>query len=300
MRLREGEPRVPYAKSEALVTTAWLAEHLDDPDLRVVDGTFVMPQSGRDAGAEYADRHIPGAVFFDIDAVADRSSPLPHMMPDAAGFAAAAGALGIGNRHRVVVYDTHGLMSAARVWWMFRTFGHGAVSVLDGGLAKWLAEGRPVTNAPTVPQPQTYEPKHRPELVWAVERVRQNIADGAVQLVDARAAGRFDGSAEETWPGRRRGHIPGSLNLPYTDLLDPETMTVLPSDQLAARFRAAGVAPDRPAAATCGSGVTACVLALGLYLLGRDAVPVYDGSWAEWGLPGDLPAELGPPQLRTA
>ncbi|MBI1209165.1 MAG: 3-mercaptopyruvate sulfurtransferase [Azospirillum sp.] len=279
----------------ALVCSEWLKVHLAQPDLRLIDGTYLMPGSGRDAHAEYAAWHIPGAVFFDIDEISDKTSSLPHMLPDAGTFAAKVGALGIGNDSRVVIYDSHGMMSAARVWWMFRAFGHRAVAVLDGGLPKWRAEGHPVTAEPTIPRPVSFSASLNPALYRSATAVLANITSRAEQLVDARAAGRFDGSVEDPWPGRRRGHVPGSLNLPYTDLLDPASKTFLPADQLAARIAAAGIDRSRPVIASCGSGVTACVVALALELAGTAApVAVYDGSWAEWGLPDPgRPVESG-------
>jgi len=282
-----------YARPEALVSTEWLARHLDDPAIRIVDGTYFMPAMKRDAPAEFAARHIPGAVHFDIDRIAAEGTELPHMLPTPERFAEAVGALGIGNRHRIVVYDQFGLMTAARVWWMFRVFGHDAVAVLDGGLPKWLAEGRPVASGPAEPAPERFAVGFRPALVRSADQVEANIGMQAEQLVDARAAGRFTGTDPEVWPGRRSGHVPGSRNVPFTDLLEGDGR-MRPADALARRFGEAGIAGGRPLVASCGSGVTACVVALGLHLLGRDDVAVYDGSWAEWGLPGPRPVATGP------
>jgi thiosulfate/3-mercaptopyruvate sulfurtransferase len=280
-------------KIDGLVSTAWLAAHLGADDLKLLDGTWYLPMQQRDARAEYRERHIPGAVFFDLDAVADTASDLPHMLPAAEAFAAAVGALGIGNEDRVVVYDNNPMMSAPRVWWTFRAFGHAQVAVLDGGLPKWLSEGRPVEAGEAQTQPKRYSARLRPEMVRNREQMRENLTSRREHVIDARAAGRFTGAEPDLWPGRRRGHIPGSANLPYTELLEPASKTFLPRDRLAERFAAAGVQPGRPIATTCGSGVTASVLALGLHLTGRDDVAVYDGSWAEWGQPGDTPVETG-------
>jgi len=275
--------------SDALVTTAWLADHLDDPDLRVIDATWYMPNVGRTGRQDYVQRHIPGAVFWDIDAIADQTSKLPHMLPRAQRFGQLVGQLGIGNDTRVVAYDATGVSSAAaRAWWMLRAFGHDKVSVLDGGLPKWLAENRPVTDAETALQPKTFNARFRPELVRALEQVRANIKDGKDQVLDARSAGRFAGTEAEPRPGLRSGHIPGSRNLPHTELWDPKTKTMLPPAQLARKFAAAGIDTKKPVVTSCGSGVTACVLALGLYQLGANAA-VYDGSWTEWGGRSDTP-----------
>jgi len=275
---------------EAIVTTEWLAKHLSDPDLRVVDGTWHMPHLKREPRAEFEAAHVPGAVFFDIDATADRTTTLPHMLPTAEQFGAAVGALGIGNGDRVVVYDVRGVVSAARVWWTFRAFGHDAIAVLDGGLRAWRAEGRPVESGPGRPTPRPFTARRRPELVRDVEAMRANIGTRAAQVLDARSAGRFAGTEPEPRAGLRGGHIPGSLNLPYETLYRPDG-TLKPPDELRAAVTAAGIDLGRPVVTTCGSGVTASVLALALYLIGRHDVAVYDGSWSEWGSRSDTPVE---------
>ena len=282
-----------YAKPDALVSTEWLARHLADKDLRVVDGTYIIPPTTRDARREYEERHIPGAVFFDIDEICDKSNPLPHMLPRPEAFSSAARKLGLGDKSRIVVYDTHGMVSAARVWWMFRAFGHKSVAVLDGGLPKWIKEDRQVVGTPSVPATQHFTARFNGGLVRDLAQIKANLAKRAEQVVDARGAGRFKGTDPEPRAGLRGGHMPGALNVPYTDLLEPGDKTFLPADGLAARFRQAGVDMKRPIVTSCGSGVTACVLALGFYLLGRDDAAVYDGSWTEWGGRKDTPVETG-------
>jgi thiosulfate/3-mercaptopyruvate sulfurtransferase len=279
------------APADALVSTAWLAEHLDAPDIRVVDATWFFPATGKKGRDEYDAGHIPGAVHFDIDEIKDELSPLPHMAPDPAKFASKVRRLGIGNGNKVVVYDrAAGSSAAARVWWSFRLFGHEDVALLDGGFVKWLAEHRPVEDLPPMPRDRHFLPRMNQTLVRNKAQLLANIESGRELVLDARSAGRFKGVEPEPWPHRKVGHIPGSRNLPWTELIDAEAKTFLPVEQLRRRFADAGV-DQRPVVTSCGSGVTACMLAFALFLTGRDDVAVYDGSWAEWGLADDTPAE---------
>ncbi|SLN49963.1 3-mercaptopyruvate sulfurtransferase [Oceanibacterium hippocampi] len=281
-----------YANPSALVSTDWLAEHMNAPDIRIVDGSWHMPHLRRDARAEYEAEHIPGAVFFDIDEIADSDSTLPHMLPSPEKFASRVRRLGLGDGNRIVVYDSNGCVSAARVWWMFRIFGHSDVAVLDGGLPKWLEEGRPTENRPTLPRERHFSARFNTMLVRDVEQVQGLVGSDREQILDARSAGRFAGIEAEPRAGLRSGHMPGAKNLPYGELFNPDG-TFLSADALRTRFEQAGIGLGRPVVTTCGSGITACVLALGLHLLGHRDTAVYDGSWTEWGGRDDTPVETG-------
>jgi thiosulfate/3-mercaptopyruvate sulfurtransferase len=287
---------MPYAHPEALVSSDWLAAHRADPHVRIVDASFKLPGITPTAREDYDRGHIPGAVFFDIDDICAPGSSLPHMIPSPELFGRKVGALGIGNDTHVVVYDGAGLSSAGRAWWMLRLFGHRDVAILDGGLPKWRAEGRPLDDAIPSPQPRVFTARFDPALV---RDKRALLADLALpisreQVVDARATGRFVGTAPEARPGLRSGHIPRSRSLPYERVTDPGTHQLRAAEELTRLFRDAGVALDRPIVTSCGSGVTACALAFALHLIGHPGAAVYDGSWSEWGLPGDTPIETGP------
>lgn len=283
-----------YVNADALVSTDWLEAHLSAPDVRVVDASYYMPIQKRNARQEYQAEHIPGAIFFDIDEIAADGSPYPHMLPPPEKFASKVRKLGLGNGNRIVVYDGTGFASAAaRVWWMFHYFGHKDVAVLDGGFPKWLREQRPVDDMPPMPRERHFIARVDATLLRSAEDVLANLDAKREQVVDARAAGRFKGTDAELWPVKKVGHIPGSLNVPFAELIDERTRTMQPADKLLEAFRRGGVDLDRPVVASCGSGVTACVLALGLHLVGHKQFSVYDGSWAEWGARDDTPAELG-------
>jgi thiosulfate/3-mercaptopyruvate sulfurtransferase len=284
---------MPYAKPDGIVSTDWLGKHLDDPTVKVIDVTYFHHTLNRDAKAEHDAKHIPNAVHFNIDDIKMAGDPRPHMLPTPEVFAQKVGALGIANGDKVICYDMLGLQSAARAWWMFRIFGHDNVAVLDGGLPKWVAEGRPVVSTPTEPKPANFKAQFRPSLVRSLDQVKAALDSKTEQVVDARAAGRFQGTEKELWPGRP-GHMPGSRNLPFPDLLDPQDKTFLPAEAIKNKFAASGLDLEKPIVASCGSGVTACVVALGAYLIGKDDIPIYDGSWSEWGLREDVPAATGP------
>jgi thiosulfate/3-mercaptopyruvate sulfurtransferase len=282
----------PGDDPRTLVSTRWLAEHLADPDLRVIDASWYLPDMGRNARAEYDAAHVPGARYFDIDELSDQRSALPHMAPPVEKFISRMRAMGIGDGHQVVVYDGMGLFSAARVWWLFRLMGKQDVAVLDGGFPKWQAEGHPVEDMPPVLRDRHITVQRQAHLVKDVSQVAAASKLGDWQIVDARAAARFRGEAPEPRPGLRAGHIPGSKNLPFSNLLNPDgTMKGL--DGLRAALAEAGVDLDRPVITTCGSGVTAAVISLALERVGHRRHALYDGSWSEWGMYPDLPIEKG-------
>jgi thiosulfate/3-mercaptopyruvate sulfurtransferase len=279
---------------DPLVTTDWLAARLDDAKVKVVDASFKLPGVLPLPKDDYLAAHIPGAVFFDVDAVSDHSNPLPHMFPTAEQFGRDVGALGIGNGDTVVVYDSGGWVAGPRAWWMFLSYGHDDVRVLDGGLKKWRAEGRPVESGPVTPKQATFKASFDERRVRSIKQMVANIASQAEQVIDARAAERFEGRAAEPRPGLRAGHIPNSRNVPYNLLFDAATGTMKPLSGLRAAFTTAGVTLDAPIVTSCGSGVSAAVLTLALYRLGMENPALYDGSWSEWGAAGGPPIATGP------
>jgi len=281
--------------NDPLVSAQWLRAHLADPAVKVMDASYRMPAMRPPTTAEdYAARHIPGAVFFDVDAIADRSSSLPHMLPSPEQFARDVGNLGIGNDDLVIVYDRGDYMGAPRAWWMFGVFGHDRVRVLDGGLKTWLAEGGAVDDHPVMPAPKTYRAQFDKARVRSLGELQQNLDSRREQVIDARSRERYEGTAPEPWPGRRSGRIPGSLNVPFTDLVDPATGALRSADELRTIFASAHADLAKPIVTSCGSGVTAGVISLALARLGVDSA-LYDGSWAEWGLPDGPPVATGKP-----
>ena len=266
--------------NEVLVSTQWLADNVNAENQRIVDCSWYLPELKRDALAEYRAKHLPGAVRFDIDDIAEHESLGAHMLPPASVFAEKAGQLGIDNETRVVVYDTNYV--SARVWWMFRVFGHDNVVVLDGGLTKWLAEGRPVDSGEVSVVPRTFIARKRPGLVADWREVLENLPAWRAQLLDARTAQRYSGELPTGYPGIASGHVPGSINVPWDTIQNPATKEFLPTNELRLRFLSASVDIDRPIIAMCGSGVTACILALSLHRLGKSNWKVYDGFWHEW------------------
>jgi len=276
------------------VSTEWLAAHLGAPDLAVIDGSFFLPDEKRDAQAEYLGGHIPGAVFFDIDEIADHATDLPHMLPDPESFARAMGTLGISDQHRIVVYDAAGLHGLARVWWTLRVFGARDVKILAGALPKWKAEGRALEQGPVTRAPATFMPHFASEAVADAAFVLAAAQSGAAQIVDARAADRFAGETPEPRPGLRSGHIPGSLNVPWREVITDGTIKA--PEAVKRVFADAGLDLEKPVITTCGSGVTAAILLLALETIGKSGIVLYDGSWTEWGGRQDLPIAQGRPK----
>ncbi|MDX2277177.1 MAG: 3-mercaptopyruvate sulfurtransferase [Hyphomonadaceae bacterium] len=280
------------SRPDPLVSAAWLAAHLEAPDIRILDATLFLPGDPRNAAELYAERRIPGAIFFDIDAIADQSADLPHMLPSAHVFASRMRKMGVGDGAKVIVYDNHGLFSAARVWWTFRVMGHDDVAVLDGGFPAWERGGYPIeTGPPQKRQERHFTPRFCADLVRNLEDVRRTLARGGAVL-DARPAARFRGEAAEPRPGLRSGHMPGAVNVPASSLLDEQGL-MRPPAELAQRLSAAGADPAKPAVCSCGSGVTAAIVALALARLGRWDAAIYDGSWAEWGAHADTEVATG-------
>ncbi len=282
------------SNDDPLVSTDWLAARLDDPGVRIIDASYKMPGVLPLPSDDYLKAHIPGAVFFDVAEIADPDDPLPHMYPDAQRFARDVAALGISSTDTVVAYDSGAWVAAPRAWWMFLSFGHSKVKVLDGGLQKWLREGRPTHSGKVLREPGRFEARLDSSFVRSKQQLLGNMTTHAEQLVDARPRARFEGTVTEPWPGRRSGHIPSSRNVPYAELFDASTGAMKPLGDLRQAFMGAGVDLARPIVTTCGSGVSAAVLTLALYRLGVRGTALYDGSWAEWGLPEGPPVATGP------
>ena len=280
--------------NDPLVSTEWLASHLGDANVKLLDATFKLPGLLPLPKDDYLAAHIPGAVYFDVDAVSDHASPLPHMFPSAAQFGRDVGALGVSNRDTIVVYDAGGWVAAPRVWWMFLSYGHRDVRILNGGLKKWRAEERPVEAGEVTAKSAIFNASYDVRRVRSIEQMIANVANRAEQVIDARAGDRFEGRSAEPRPGIRSGHIPGAFNLPYNNLFDAATGTMKPLDELRTAFSGAGVDTNKPIVTSCGSGVSAAVLTLALYRLGVENTALYDGSWSEWGRADGPPIATGP------
>jgi thiosulfate/3-mercaptopyruvate sulfurtransferase len=279
---------------DPLVSTDWLAAHLNDATVKIIDASYKMPGVLPLPSDDYLAAHIPGAAFFNVNTIADPNDPRPHMYPDAKQFARDVSALGISSDDTVVAYDSGAWVAAPRAWWMFLSFGHPNVKVLDGGLQKWKAEGRAIESGAVAAKPGKFQARLDPRYIRSKEQLLDNLGTNREQLIDARPRARFEGTVAEPWPGRRPGHIPGSRNVPYAELFDANTGAMKPLEELRKAFTGAGVDMTRPIVTTCGSGVSALVLTLALYRLGVRGSALYDGSWAEWGLPDGPPVATGP------
>ena len=276
-----------YLNPQAIVSTEWLSRNINDPNLVVLDGTYHLPTANRNACEEFPLKHIEGAVFFNIDDIADADNVLPHMLPSDEVFSEKVGALGINNEKRVVVYDVYGMQSAARTWWMFHFFGHENVAVLDGGLPKWIKEGNQISSSPVTPLTTTFVCNRQPQLVKNLNEIKEIVEGGQGQIIDARSLGRFNGTEPEPRANMRSGHMPGAISLPFTEFLDPDSKTYISSEKITHLIEKLNIDLNQPITTTCGSGVTACALSLGLFLIGKTDVAVYDGSWSEWGALSD-------------
>jgi thiosulfate/3-mercaptopyruvate sulfurtransferase len=285
---------MPSSTDDPLVTTDWLAARLDDPKVKIIDASYKMPGVLPLPSDDYLAAHIPGAVFFDVGTIADPDDPRPHMFPSAEQFAREVASLGISSDDTVVAYDSGAWVAAPRAWWMFLSFGHRNVKVLDGGLQKWTREGRPTHAGKVTPRAGKFQAKLDPAFVRNLPQLLGNLKTQAEQVVDARPRPRFEGTVAEPWPGRRSGHIPGSRNVPYAELFDAKTGAMRPLEDLRRAFANAGVDFAKPVVTSCGSGVSALVLTLALYRLGVRGTALYDGSWAEWGMPDGPPIATGP------
>ena len=291
------------AQVSHLVSTDWLAKNMNNPDLKIVDSSFYLPTEGKDPGSLFEAEHIPGSVFFDIDAIANRNTDLPHMVPSATDFAGMTAKLGLGSNHTIVVYDQRGIFSSPRCWWMFRLFGHHNIKVLDGGLPKWKAESRDVTSMPTKQKEVSEKPEQlagsiNSNMIASKADVMDVLGKDTHQILDARPAGRFNGTTPEPRAELRSGHIPGSRNIPSSEMVS-QNGTFKDRDAIRAIFSRQGFDTDKPVITSCGSGITAAILVLGLTEIGHEKVAVYDGSWSEWGLPGETPVVKGDDQAQT-
>jgi thiosulfate/3-mercaptopyruvate sulfurtransferase len=287
--------KMTYSNPESLVSTMWLDEHLSSPSVRIIDATSYMPSQDKDGFEQYNKQHIPGAIYFDINDIADDSTTLPHMLPSPEKFSLKARKLGLSDGDKIVVYDANGgYLAAARVWWMFRLYGHSDVCLLDGGLPKWLAEDRTIEVITSTQTSRHFTTRMNKSFVRSVEQMIANVDTKNEQVIDARSVGRFKGDEPEPRPSAKVGHIPGSLNLPFNTILNPNNhFTYCSAEVIKATISNAGIDLSKPITASCGSGVTACVLAFGLFLIGYETAAVYDGSWSEWGNHPDTPVEQG-------